>query len=190
MPIIILGCFLASLVLYLFGGLAPRKVPRYIFLLPLAIFLYLFRWLPDILAGAVIQAHAEWIPSLGVNLSFRLDGLSYLFSLMISGLGALVFYYTRHYMQGSQVVLRVFFIYLCLFMGSMLGLVLSDNLILLFLFWELTSICSFFLIGFNKEDKGAGNNAFMALGITGGGGFFLLLGVVLLGNIAGSFEFS
>lgn len=188
MPIIILGCFLASLVLYLFGGLAPRKVSRYIFLLPLAIFLYLFRWLPDILAGSVISSHTEWIPSLGVDLSFRLDGLSYLFSLMISGMGALVFYYARHYMQGYKGVLR-FFIYLCLFMGSMLGLVLSNNLIMLFLFWELTSICSFFLIGFNKEDKGAGNNALMALGITGGGGFFLLLGIVLLGNMAGSFEF-
>lgn len=189
MPIIILGCFLASLVLYLFGGLAPRTTSRYVFLLPLAIFIYLFRWLPDILAGTVIQSHTEWIPSLGVNLSFRLNGLSYLFSLMISGMGALVFYYARHYMQGYKGVLR-FFIYLCLFMGSMLGLVLSDNLILLFLFWELTSICSFFLIGFNKEDKGAGNNALMALGITGGGGFFLLLGIVLLGNIAGSFEFA
>src|SRR5690606_29178021 len=91
----------------------------------------------------------KWIPSLGINLNLKIDGLSLLFSLLITGIGSLVYFYASYYLKNHPYLNR-FYGYLTLFMGAMLGLVLSDNLISLFVFWELTSISSFFLIGFNN----------------------------------------
>lgn len=131
--------------------------------------------------------HAEWIPSLGLNLDFKLDGLSLLFVLLITGIGTLVFIYASSYLKGHPYLDR-FFGYLMLFMAAMLGLVLSDNLLLLFIFWELTSISSFFLIGFNQHSQASRKSALMALAVTGGGGFLLMAGLVMMGTISGTYS--
>src|SRR5690606_1426731 len=115
---------------------------------------------------------------------FKLDGLSLLFSLMITGIGTLIYIYTSSYLRGHPYLNR-FYTYLGLFMGAMLGLVLSDNIITLFIFWELTSVTSYFLIGFNNENESARKSALWAFSITGLGGFFLLASLVVIGSITG-----
>src|SRR5690606_2740844 len=126
---------------------------------------------------------------LGIDLNFKLDGLSMLFALLITGIGTLVYFYASYYLKNHPLINR-FYCYLTLFMGAMLGLVLSDNLIAVFMFWELTSITSFFLIGFNNEDEGSRKSAVTALVVTGLGGFFLLAGFLLIGNITDTYAIS
>lgn len=128
-----------------------------------------------------------WISTLGLNFSLRLDGLSHVFAAMVLLIGLLVILYARYYLSDKEPVGR-FYAYLLLFMGAMLGVVLSSNLILLVVFWELTSLSSFLLIGFWHQDSGARKGARMALTVTGAGGLGLLAGVLLLGQIVGSFE--
>ena len=130
----------------------------------------------------------EWIPSLGINFSFAIDGFSALMLLLIFGVGAMVFTYASEYLKNNEFVGR-FIATLLMFLSAMVGIVVSENLILLFLFWELTSITSYLLIGFNSLEKSR-NNALQALLVTGGGGVFLLLGFLMLGHVAGTFEFS
>lgn len=155
-------------------------------LLPLGLFIYFLSLLPSV-AGKGLFFNYAWVPSIGVNLSFRLDGLALLFALMITGIGTLVYYYTAGYMRNHPHLGR-FYGYLSMFMASMLGLVLSDNLIALFVFWELTSISSFFLIGFNSESQASRKASRLALAITGGGGLLLLVGFLLLGYIGQSYS--
>ena len=131
----------------------------------------------------------QWIPQLGLNLSFRLDGLSWLFAILITGIGCLIILYARYYFDGKATAPR-FFILIQLFMTAMLGIVLSENLLFMLVFWELTSLVSFLLIGFNWSSRGARRGARMSLVITGGGGLALLAGILLLGNMAGSFQLS
>ncbi|WP_420194784.1 monovalent cation/H+ antiporter subunit A [Marinobacter sp. GH_1] len=131
----------------------------------------------------------QWIPQLGLNLSFRLDGLSWLFATLITGIGCLIILYARYYFDGKATAPR-FFILIQLFMTAMLGIVLSENLLFMLVFWELTSLVSFLLIGFNWSSRGARRGARMSLVITGGGGLALLAGILLLGNMAGSFQLS
>src|SRR5690606_31222431 len=114
-------------------------------------------------------------------------GLSLLFALLITGIGTLVFLYASNYLKGHAYLDR-FYAYLSLFMASMLGMVLSDNTLLLFIFWELTSISSYFLIGFNNENRESRQSALTALGITGGGGLMLLAGFVLLSFMTGTYS--
>jgi multicomponent Na+:H+ antiporter subunit A len=129
----------------------------------------------------------QWSPELGVNLSFALDGLSLLFALLICGIGALVLIYAGGYLA-DHARLGQFYAFLLLFMGAMLGLVLADNILTLFVFWELTSISSFLLIGFTHERSESRAAARQALLITGGGGLALLIGLIMLGFAGGSFE--
>jgi len=131
----------------------------------------------------------QWIPQLGLDLSFRLDGLSWLFATLITGIGCLIILYARYYFDGKATAPR-FFILIQLFMTAMLGIVLSENLLFMLVFWELTSLVSFLLIGFNWSSRGARRGARMSLVITGGGGLALLAGILLLGNMAGSFQLS
>nr|MCU0855577.1 Na(+)/H(+) antiporter subunit A [Paracoccaceae bacterium] len=154
-----------------------------------AIFAALLQAVPSVAAGEPLRAVWPWVPSLGVSLSFWIDGLSLTFGLLISGIGALVFLYAGTYLRGHPHFIR-FMLYLTLFMLSMLGLVLADNLLTLFVFWELTSVTSYLLIGFNHADPQARRNALQALLITGTGGLALLAGIVLIGNVAGTFELS
>src|SRR5690606_37391174 len=137
--------------------------------------------------GQPVAFSYSWIPSYGINLDFNLDGLALLFTLLITGIGSLVFLYTSAYLRGHEYLDR-FYGYLSMFMASMLGLVLSDNIISLFVFWELTSISSFFFIGFNNENAKSRNSAMLAVGITGLGGLFLLAGAISLGVAGGSYS--
>jgi multicomponent Na+:H+ antiporter subunit A len=138
--------------------------------------------------GTIVQAYS-WIPGLGINLSFSLDGLSLLFALLICGIGVLIFIYSAAYLAGHEHQGR-FYSFLLGFMASMLGLVLADNLISVFVFWELTSLASYFLIGFDHEREAARSAALQALLVTAVGGLALLAGFLLLGSIGGSLEIS
>lgn len=142
---------------------------------------------PGVLGGEIISVKYAWITQLGLNLSFRLDGLSFLFSLLILGIGLLVILYARYYLSDQERVAR-FFACLLLFMGSMLGLVLAGNLLLMLMFWELTSLSSFLLIGFWSHQTAARQGARMALTVTGGGGLALLAGILVIGHVVGSYE--
>jgi multicomponent K+:H+ antiporter subunit A len=137
--------------------------------------------------GAVVRAEIEWLPSLGLNLLLRLDGLSWIFALLVVAIGFLVIIYARYYMAPEDPVPR-FFSFLLAFMGSMLGLVLSGNLVQLAFFWELTSLFSFLLIGYWHQNETARSAARMALIVTVAGGLCLLVGVLLIGKIAGSYD--
>jgi multicomponent K+:H+ antiporter subunit A len=140
-----------------------------------------------VLDGATIVQSWPWIPSLGLNASFRLDGYALLFALLVLVIGALVVLYARYYLAPEDSKER-FYGLLLLFMGAMLGVVLSENLLLLVTFWELTSLSSFLLIGFWRHQADARRGARLALMITGAGGLALLAGVLLLGQVVGSFE--
>ncbi|MCU5786005.1 monovalent cation/H+ antiporter subunit A [Alloalcanivorax marinus] len=137
--------------------------------------------------GQTVHASLPWVPSLGLALSFRLDGLALLFALLVLGIGLLVILYARYYLSAKEKAGR-FFAFLLLFMGAMLGVVTSDNLLLLVLFWELTSLSSFLLIGFWSHQSAARKGARMALAVTGMGGLALLAGVLLIGQIVGSYS--
>ncbi len=150
--------------------------------------LALSSWLaPHILAGEVLRQTIPWAGSLGLDLVLRIDGFAWLFMLLICGIGALVGVYARYYMSPDDPLAR-FFALLLAFMGSMLGIVMSGNVIQLVFFWELTSLFSFLLIGYWHNGASARDGARMALIVTSGGGFCLLAGMLLLGHVAGSYE--
>ncbi|MEE8198686.1 MAG: hydrogen gas-evolving membrane-bound hydrogenase subunit E [Thermoplasmata archaeon] len=134
-----------------------------------------------------VRFDLPWIPSAGIAFALRLDPLSLLFGLIVTGMGALIFGYSATYMARERVA-GPFYLYMGLFMGAMLGLVLSGDLILLFLFWELTSISSFLLIGLEKEEKRSTDAALKALLLTGSGGIALLVAFLALGSVVGSFD--
>eukprot|EP01031_Cornospumella_fuschlensis_P046332 gene46332-56730_t len=145
-------------------------------------------WLfPQLSDGNVIRQEIGWLPALGLNLVFRLDGFAWLFCMLILGIGALVVLYARYYMSASDPVPR-FFAFLLAFMGAMLGVALSGNLLQMVMFWELTSLFSFLLIGYWHHRRDARRGARMALTVTGAGGLCLLAGVLVLGRITGSLE--
>ena len=139
--------------------------------------------------GVTLIVSRPWISAIGLEIAFRFDGLGMLFAYLIVGIGLLVILYARYYLKPEDATGR-FYAFLLLFMGSMLGVVLSENLLLLLVFWELTSLVSFLLIGYWKNDSEARQGARLALFVTGGGGLALLAGILLLGHIAGSFALS
>jgi len=142
---------------------------------------------PEVQAGQVIEVRFDWVPALGLGMHLRLDGFAWLFAMLVLGIGALVVLYARYYMSASDPVPR-FFCFFLAFMGAMLGVVLSGNLIQLVVFWELTSLLSFLLIGYWHHRRDARRGARMALTVTGAGGLCLLAGVLLLGRIVGSYD--
>ena len=142
---------------------------------------------PEVAAGTVLRQEIVWLPSLGLNFVLRMDGFAWMFSMLVLGIGALVVLYARYYMSPSDPVPR-FFAFLLAFMGAMSGLVLSGNLVQLVLFWELTSLFSFLLIGYWYHRQDARRGARMALTVTGTGGLCLLAGVLVLGQIVGSYD--
>ena len=148
---------------------------------------------PAVFAGQTLLWQAEWLPGIGLNLGWRLDGLALMFALLITVVGLLVILYAAYYLQHDDPAGK-FYALLMLFMSAMLGIVLADNLLLLVVFWELTSVSSFLLVGYwGASPKGgaeARTGARMALAVTGGGGLVMLAGIVLLGQIAGSYELS
>ncbi len=158
-------------------------------LLPLVIFVAAAARVPASAAGERLFLTLEWVPSLGVSLSLAIDGLSLLFVLIISFVGAAVFVFAGAYLGGHPQRLR-FYGLLSAFMLSMLGLVLVDNLVALFVFWELTTLASYLLIGFEHHREEARFNARQALLTTGAGGLAMLVGILLLGKMGGSTDIS
>ncbi len=179
--------FVLALVVGLLGRERRRTAAWLAGVAPLAGLGILFLLTPTVLSGDVVRSLTPWVPSLGLALSLRLDGLAWMFAGLVLAIGGLIVVYARYYLSEEDSMPR-FFCYLLLFMGSMLGMVVAGNLILLAVFWELTSVSSFLLIGFWNHRADARNGARMALAITGGGGLALLGGVILLGRIVGSYE--
>lgn len=158
-------------------------------LLPAVLFGYFLTFWPAVTSGEVLYYHYSWIPSLDINLSLMLDGLSLMFALLITGIGTFIFIYAGQYLHGHKDMHKLL-MYLLAFMAAMLGLVLSSNLIAMFVFWELTSFTSYLLIGFNHEQEKARKAALQGFFITVAGGLALMTGLILLGTIGGSFEIS
>ena len=142
---------------------------------------------PAVFRGEVLTVGWPWLPGLGLELAFLLDGYALLFAGLILGIGLLIVLYARYYLSADDPMGR-FYAMLLAFMGSMLGIVMSNNLLLLVVFWELTSISSFLLIGYWKHLPEGRQGARMALAVTGAGGLCLLGGMLLLGEIVGSYQ--
>jgi multicomponent K+:H+ antiporter subunit A len=142
---------------------------------------------PAVLSGQVIEVGWEWLPALGLNVNFFLDGLGLLFAGLILGIGLLIIIYARYYLA-EQDPMGNFYTYLLLFQGAMVGIVLSDNVLLLLIFWELTSLTSFLLIGYWRHLPEGRQGARMALVVTGSGGLALIAGMLILGHIVGSYD--
>ena len=186
-PLIVL--FLSAFFVPVLNKLSGEKIGYILSIMPLGIFFYFLSFLGQVADGNFPAYSIAWFPALGINFSFYLDGLSLLFVLLVSGMGALVFLYAAYYMKSYPLRGRFFF-YITLFMGAMIGLVMADSLITMFLFWELTSVCSFLLIGFNHDKPEARSAALQSLLITVFGGLALLAGVVMIGMVTGGYEIS
>jgi multicomponent K+:H+ antiporter subunit A len=179
----------------LLGTLVPLFTERFgrnicalsVAILPAWSLILVLMYAADIFDGEVVRQTIEWIPAIGLDLSFRLDGLSLLFLLLILGIGLLIILYAKYYLS-SKDSMGQFYAYLMLFMSAMVGIVISNNLIQLWMFWELTSISSFLLISFWSHQSDARKGARMALAVTGFGGLALLAGLLLLANIVGSYD--
>jgi multicomponent K+:H+ antiporter subunit A len=156
-------------------------------ILPAFSLILVLMYAADIFNGEAVRQSIEWIPSMGLDLSFRLDGLSLLFLLLILGIGLLVILYARYYLSSADSMGR-FYAYLILFMAAMVGIVISNNLIQLWIFWELTIISSVLRISFWSHKSEARKGARMALTVTGGGGLALLAGLLIIGNMVNSYD--
>ena len=152
-----------------------------------AVVIYFLTFFSRVVQNSVSVFNYQWIPALDINLTFYLDGLSLFFALLISFLGLLIILYSIKYIRGYPHEGR-FFSYLLFFMASMLGVVLSSNLISIFVFWELTSLSSFLLIGFNNKEAKSRYAARQALLVTSGGGLALMAGFILINVVAGSYD--
>ena len=152
----------------------------FVFFVPLGLFLGMLSYIPITSSGQVIHETVPWIPSAGINFSTYIDGLSLIFGLLITGVGALVILYSIYYMSKHREALHNFYVYLLLFMGAMLGVVFSDNILVLYVFWELTSISSFLLIAYWYQRKRSRYGALKSMLITISGGLAMLAGFIML----------
>ncbi len=184
---IILVGFIAAIAAPFIHKLLQKYSGAFLCLVPLAFFAYLFTFIGQVSQGEALILSYSWFPSLDVNLNFLVDGLSLTFALIISGIGAIIVFYASGYLEGHKKLAR-FYGYLLFFMTSMLGVVLSDNIFALFIFWELTSISSYLLIGFNHEKERSRYAALQALLVTGGGGLAMMAGLLLMGHVGGSYS--
>jgi len=157
-------------------------------IIPATFFLLFLAQIPSMMRGDIIISSIPWIPKLAINLEFYLDGLSLLFVLLITGIGTLIVIYSFPYLKNHPQLGR-YYCYLFFFMGAMLGTVLASNLIVLFVFWELTSLSSYLLISFNHSNQAARRAALQGLLITAGGGLALLVGFLIIGAITSQFSF-
>ncbi|MEX2501855.1 MAG: putative monovalent cation/H+ antiporter subunit A [Trueperaceae bacterium] len=158
-------------------------------LVPAALTFWFAAQLPAVADGGALTQVVPWLPALGVDLAFRLDGLSLTFALMITSIGTVITVYAGGYLRGDRQLPR-FFLILLSFMAAMLGVVLADDLIALFVFWELTSLTSYFLVGYKHESSTSRDSALQALLVTGSGGLAMLGGFLILGSAAGSYRIS
>jgi multicomponent K+:H+ antiporter subunit A len=186
---ILLPLLLGTLIPLWLGNKSRPLTALAAFAVTLASLAALLSHAPAVLRGETVFNRWEWVPELGLNLSLRLDGLSLMFAGLILFIGLLIVTYAHWYLSAKDSVAK-FFSEMMLFMAAMLGVVLSDNLLLLVVFWELTSLSSFLLVGFWSHRADARAGARQALAVTGGGGLVMLAGVVLLGQIAGTYDIS
>ncbi len=181
--------FLGALLPGLMNAAGRSACAGITFSVTLVAFIGLLTNLPAVLAGEVITARVDWMPALGLNFTLMLDGLGFFFAFLILGIGLLIIAYARQYLSRNDHM-GEFFTYLLLFQGAMVGIVLSDNILLLLIFWELTSLSSFLLIGYWKHLPEGRQGARMALAVTGMGGLAMIAGMLMLGQIAGSYDLS
>lgn len=188
--------FLSLFLPFLAALAAPVLVKRFghnaawvLAIAPALAFAHFALMLPEIAAGGVVTGGYAWVPSFNLSFSWFIDGLSLTFALLITGIGLLIVLYAGGYMKGHPQQGR-FLSFLLLFMGAMLGVVVSDSLLMLFVFWELTSITSFLLIGFDHERAASRRAALQALVVTGGGGLLLLAGLIFIWDISGMTQLS
>jgi multicomponent K+:H+ antiporter subunit A len=179
--------FLGSAVAALLPTNARNAESLWAALIALALVVPLALLYPDVSGGAVISERLAWLPALGIDIVVRLDGFAWMFAMLVTGMGLLVIVYARYYLSPDDPAAR-FYSLLLGFMGAMLGVVVSGNLVQLVVFWELTSVFSFLLIGYWTHRKDARRGARMAFTVTATGGLALLAGVLVLGHIVGSFE--
>ncbi|TYB81727.1 monovalent cation/H+ antiporter subunit A [Maritimibacter fusiformis] len=181
--------FLGALLPGLMNSAGRSATAGVTFTVSLTAFVGLLTNLPTILEGEVVMARVDWMPLMGLNFTLMLDGLGFFFALLILGIGLLIIAYARHYL-GRDDNMGQFFTYLLLFQGAMVGIVLSDNILLLIIFWELTSLSSFLLIGYWKHLPEGRQGARMALAVTAMGGLAMIAGMLILGQIVGSYDLS
>ncbi|WP_455477019.1 monovalent cation/H+ antiporter subunit A [Bartonella sp. B41] len=185
--LLVLLPFCGSIIIGFFCSTDKKNGAWFSGIIALVGFLFTIILYPEVSGNCTVRLDMVWLPEWGVNLVLCIDGLSWLFCLLITGIGLLVVVYAHYYMDSADSLSRFFSFFLA-FMGSMTGLVLSGNLIFLVIFWELTSIFSFLLIGHWYHNAGAREGARVALIVTGFGGFALLIGVLLIGCVVGSFD--
>ncbi|MDW7673122.1 MAG: Na+/H+ antiporter subunit A [Bacillota bacterium] len=183
----VLSPFLLAPLIPVLNRYVKFHVGWFVALIPFLNFVFFASHLPQLMNGEVVQVLYQWIPSIGINFTLYLDGLSLLFTMLITGIGTLVVLYSIFYLD-SEEPLGNFYVYILLFMGAMLGVVTSNNLILLYIFWELTSFSSFLLIGFWYYRNESRYGAQKSMMITVLGGFAMLAGFVLLYVITGTFD--
>lgn len=184
---ILIPLLLAACIPFLRHYITRKWIGWLVLLAPVSALIILVRYIPRIASGDVITYTVDWIPSLGIQWTSYLDGLSMLFSLLITGVGTLVVLYAIFYLSTKEA-LHHFYCYLLLFMGAMLGVVLSDNLIVLYAFWELTSVSSFLLIAFWHHRRASRSGARKSMIITVTGGIAMLAGFLMLYVLTGTFS--
>jgi multicomponent Na+:H+ antiporter subunit A len=185
---ILLPFIIAILVPFLHKYFQKIHTGWFILPLPILLFVYFLSFISTTMNGETIRNTANWIPSLGINFTAYIDGLGLLFALLITGIGALVILYSIYYLSKVKEQLNTFYVYLLLFMGAMLGVVLSDNLIVLYTFWELTSLSSFLLIGYWYKREKSRYGAQKSMMITIFGGLLMLGGFIMLYMMTNTFS--
>ena len=185
------GAILLPILISLFIPLLAKRLPNihtgwFVLVVPVLLVSYFSRFLAGTMSGETFTARMPWIPSLGIDFVTYLDGLGLLFALLITGIGSLVVLYSIFYLDAKKESLETFYVYLLMFMTAMLGVVLSDNMIVLYLFWELTSISSFLLIAYWYERERSRYGAQKSMLITVFGGLAMLGGIAILSTLSGS----
>lgn len=187
MVVVIASVFLTAALAPWLMKIKHQALAPALLVVPLLSFVYFLTQLSAVSQGDAVIESFSWFPALGLSLTFYLDGLSLLFALLITGIGTFIVLYASDYLHGHQDLGR-FYLWLFAFMGAMLGLVLSDNLLSMFIFWELTSITSYMLIGFNHETESSRKFALQGLFVTVGGGLLLMTGFIMLALLTGSWS--
>ncbi|HWK23327.1 MAG TPA: Na+/H+ antiporter subunit A [Ureibacillus sp.] len=187
LAIILTPFIMAGLIPLVYRRLQKRVIGWVVLVIPVSLFLILTTYIPRIEKGETFAHTYEWIPSFNINFTTYIDGLSLIFSLLITGVGSLVLLYSIFYLSMKES-LHHFYCYLLLFMGAMLGVVFSDNLMILYAFWELTSVSSFLLIAFWHHRKASRAGARKSMTITVSGGLAMLVGFLMLYTMSGTFS--
>lgn len=187
--VVVIVPFIVALVVPFLYQYMPRiHTGWFVISIPTLLFLYFASQLSDISAGQTMMHTVAWIPAIDIHFTVYLDGLSLLFALIITGIGALVVLYSIFYLSKEREALHNFYVYLLMFMGAMLGVVLCDNVMVLYVFWELTSISSFLLIAYWFQRERSRYGAQKSLLITVFGGFAMLAGFLIIYVITGTFS--